>query len=293
MKVVVTGASGLLGRAVMKKAQSEGWDVVGLAFSRVGPGLVKVDLTDAAQVQALMEREKPDFVVHAAAERFPDKVENEYEKTKDLNVTASGKLASLAKSVGSRVVYISTDYVFDGTSPPYKVDDKPNPMNKYGVTKLDGERAVTTADPASIVLRIPVLYGPVTYLGESAVTTSLSSLLDSNKPATIPHYEKRCPVHVDDLASIICQLLTKLMKDPSIGGTFQWSGLEVFTKYEMVVAMAEELNLSHKHLSPNSEPSTSRPRDVHMDNSRLEQLGIKAHMPFRQGIKSCLQQWLP
>lgn len=68
----------------------------------------------------------------------------------------------------------------------------------------------------------------------------------------------------------------------------------MLTKYEMCVAMAEELDLPHKHLRPDSEPSggAPRPRDVQMDNSRLEQLGITAHVPFREGIKGCLQQWL-
>ena len=71
------------------------------------------------------------------------------------------------------VVYISTDYVFDGTSPPYQVDDKTNPLNFYGKSKLGGEEAVREVDPHAVILRVPVLYGETEYNGESAVNTLL------------------------------------------------------------------------------------------------------------------------
>ena len=90
-----------------------------------------------------------------------------------LNVTATRALAEAMNEHGGRVLYISTDYVFDGAAPPYKWDDKPNPVNAYGQLKLEGEECVLKACEENVVLRVPVLYGPVEYLGESAVTTLL------------------------------------------------------------------------------------------------------------------------
>uniref|UniRef100_A0A2P2I315 Methionine adenosyltransferase 2 subunit beta n=1 Tax=Hirondellea gigas TaxID=1518452 RepID=A0A2P2I315_9CRUS len=294
MKIVVTGASGLLGRAVVKAANAKGWTVVGLAFSRARHGLEKVDITNASQVRAVLEREQPDFVIHAAAERMPDRVENEYEKTRDLNVDASESITLIAKSVGSRVIYISTDYVFDGANPPYTADDTPQPLNKYGITKLDGENAVRNADPESLVLRVPILYGPVERLDESAVTCLLRLVQATATPASVSHYEKRYPEHVSAISDILCQLCEKVKQEPSISGIFQWSGLEQFTKYDMCVSMAEALGLSHSHITADSQPSSGAPRpyDSRMDNSKLEQLGVTSHVTFKDGIKQCLQKWL-
>ncbi|KAA0192981.1 hypothetical protein HAZT_HAZT002626 [Hyalella azteca] len=258
------------------------------------PGLEKVDITIPSQVKAVLEREQPNCIIHAAAERAPDKVENKYDETRNLNVTASENLATLARSVGSRIIYISTDYVFDGSHPPYRVDDVPEPLNKYGITKLEGEKAVLAGHPDAAVLRVPILYGPVEYLDESAVTTLLRTVQASDTPTTVSNYEKRYPMHVAAVADIVCQLVTKLLQNPSLNGIFQWSGQEQLTKYDMCVAIAEVLSLQHSHITPDNKPAPGAPRpyDSRMDNSRLEELNISAHVPFKEGIRECLQEWV-
>ncbi|XP_037782734.1 methionine adenosyltransferase 2 subunit beta-like [Penaeus monodon] len=293
MRVLVTGGSGLLGRAVMKVFKEKNWNVLGTAFSRVGQGLVKCDLTDSSSVKALIDKEKPDFIIHAAAERAPDAVENRYEETRKLNVAASGHLAAVAKRCGSKLIYISTDYVFDGTSPPYRETDTCNPLNKYGQTKLDGEKAILKEDPSACILRVPILYGPVEKVDESAVTCLLP-LLQSKVSKKVSHYEKRYPVHVRDVALILRDLVSAISKDKEISGIFQWSGKEQLTKYDMIVAMSRVLSLCHDHITPdpNPAPGAPRPYDAHMDSSRLESLGISHHTAFDVGIKECLSPWL-
>lgn len=292
-RVLVTGASGLLGRAVMKVLQESKWHTTGLAYSRVGPGLVQCDITDKDAVKRIIEKEQPSFIIHAAAERAPDAIEHKYEEACHLNVTASGHLASVAKSCGSKFIYISTDYIFDGSSPPYKTTDVPNPLNKYGQTKLEGEKAVTAEDPTACILRIPILYGPVERIDESAVTCLLK-LLQSSTPKSISHYEKRYPVHVKDIAYILRDLITTMMKDKSVSGIFQWSGKQQLTKYDMVLAMSRAFSLPHNHISPDAKavPGAPRPYDSELDRSRLEGLGISHHTDFEEGIKECLTQWL-
>ncbi|XP_063614051.1 methionine adenosyltransferase 2 subunit beta-like [Penaeus indicus] len=293
VRVLVTGGSGLLGRAVMKVFKEKNWNVLGTAFSRVGQGLVKCDLTDSSSVEVLIEKEKPDFIIHAAAERAPDAVENRYEETRKLNVAASGHLAAVAKRCGSKLIYISTDYVFDGTSPPYRETDTCHPLNKYGQTKLDGEKAILKEDPSACILRVPILYGPVEKVDESAVTCLLP-LLQSNVSKKVSHYEKRYPVHVRDVALILRDLISAISKDKEINGIFQWSGKEQLTKYDMIVAMGRVLSLSHDHITPdpNAAPGAPRPYDAQMDSSRLESLGISHHTAFDVGIKECLSPWL-
>ena len=110
------------------------------------------------------------------------------------------------------MMYISTDYVFDGSSPPYGEDDQTSPINTYGELKLDGETRTLSANPNHLVLRIPILYGPVEYLAESAVTVLFEKLKkqqseNAETNLEVSDYEIRRPAHVDDIAAICCQLV--------------------------------------------------------------------------------------
>ena len=223
MKVVITGASGLLGRQVFAEFSSlPSCSVVGLGFSRASPNITKLDLTDEAATAALLNELKPNVVIHSAAQRFPDKVEKDFEAARELNVTVSRRLAALCSKLNARLIYISTDYVFDGTAAPYSHLAVPKPANKYGETKLAGELAVLEEDSSSLCLRVPVLYGPVQDLKESALTVLLDVLKNSNSPATLSSYEVRCPAHTGDIAKILVDMVKKL--DNLEGGVYQWSG---------------------------------------------------------------------
>ena len=151
-RVLITGASGMLGRALLNEFTQNGWNCLGLAFSRARGDLVKVDLGNADEVTRVVNSFRPSVLVHAAAERRPDVVEKQPEATRSLNVTASKHLADLCSELKCFLIYISTDYVFDGSSPPYQPSDTPNPINAYGRSKLDGERAVATCHECEIKL---------------------------------------------------------------------------------------------------------------------------------------------
>lgn len=176
--MLITGASGLLGRAIMKQfSNSDKWEVLGLAHSRATEALKKVDLFDFDETKRVVNDFKPQVLIHAAAERRPDVVENDEETYMKMNVGVTKTLAKAMNELNRDVeipkhfmLYISTDYVFDGTSPPYKPLDEPNPLNKYGKSKLAGEQAMQVYHPDGGILRIPILYGNVEYLKESAVT---------------------------------------------------------------------------------------------------------------------------
>src|ERR1700742_4931119 len=129
-KVAVIGASGLLGRALVDElAQQTGWQVVATAFSRLAPGTVALDIRDAQAVEQFVEREAPDALVIAAAERRPDVCEHDPALARALNVDAVRTLAAMARKRDAWVLSISTDYVFDGTHPPYLYDAQPSPIN--------------------------------------------------------------------------------------------------------------------------------------------------------------------
>lgn len=294
-RVLVTGATGLLGRAVFKEFKMYNWNVVGCRYSRARPDFVRINLLDFAAVRRLLQDFKPHVIIHCAAERRPDVVENEFEVATQLNVAASGNLAKEAGMIGAFLIYIGTDYVFDGRKPPYHEDDIPNPLNLYGKTKLDGEKAVLQNNLMAAVLRVPVLYGDVEKLEESAVTIMFDKVQFSNKSANLDHWQQRFPTHVRDVAAVCRQLAERRVQDASIKGIFHWSGNEQMTKFEMACAMADAFNLPSSHLrSITDSPvmGAPRPQNAQLDCSRLEKLGIGQRTPFLIGIKQCLWPFL-
>lgn len=286
--VLITGASGLLGRSLVKAFQAASWKVIGLAHSRVSGDLLQADLTDTDQTAKILRENKPDVVVHSAAQRFPDKVEKDYESAYALNVTASKNLAALSDAEGAAFIFISTDYVFDGRDPPFSESAKPNPLNKYGVTKAEAEEAVLSVKADAIVLRVPVLYGGEEYAAESAVSVLCQLLNDGSKQVKASDYEIRYPSHTHDVAFIVVRLADRRLQDgDAVKGVYHWCGQEPLTKYAMVQAIAKAHALNADHVLPDREPSKGapRPRDSRLECGRLQALGISRHTPFLEGVK--------
>lgn len=291
-KVLITGASGLLGRAIFREFEGEGsWQVFGLAFSRATEKLKKVDLTNIESVTQVINDFKPSVVIHSAAERRPDVVEKREEDTKNLNVIATRNLCKAAASVGAWVLYISTDYVFDGKNPPYSETAEPTPLNKYGQSKLDGEKATLETSADNSVLRVPLLYGEVEYLGESAVTVLFEKVKVTDSQCVMSDYERRYPTSCADVAFVIRELSDNRIKNPNIKGIYHWSSNENMTKYDMAAAMAEAFGWSTDHIKADKNPSGGAPRpfNSHLSCGRLEELGIGKWTLFKDNILDILK----
>uniref|UniRef100_A0A3Q4NBJ4 Methionine adenosyltransferase 2 subunit beta n=1 Tax=Neolamprologus brichardi TaxID=32507 RepID=A0A3Q4NBJ4_NEOBR len=253
-RVLVTGATGLLGRAVCREFHSAGWTVTGTGYRRARLRLLRCDLTDEDAVRGLLHEYKPDVIVHCAAERRPDVMERHTEAAVNLNVHATSTLAKEAATCGALFLYISTDYVFDGRNPPYGEDDSPNPLNVYGRSKLEGEREALRHCPGAVVLRVPVLFGEVESVTESVVTSLYLKVQEaSEESCTLDHVLQRFPTDARDVAAVCRKLSERARQDPSIKGVFHFSGKEQMTKYEMAVAIAQAFNLPSGHLIPVSE----------------------------------------
>jgi S-adenosylmethionine synthetase len=290
MKVIVTGASGVLGTAVENALQAAGHEVTGLSHSRAGCGLVQLDLTKQDEVEKLFERIQPDWVIHCAAERRPDVAEKDVDGTKKLNVDVSGHLASLSAKLGFFLGYISTDYVFDGTSPPYLPSSPTNPLQLYGQTKRDGETAILNAQGArSVVLRVPILYGPAPQNSDSAINILIDVVLDqSGKSYKMDHYATRYPTNVLDIADFLVRLLALEKPIPTI---LHYSGAEPYTKYEICLVFAKLLGLPHKHIIPEADAptgpgATKRPRNCQLYTGETEELGVEGGLGL-----SLFEEW--
>ncbi|KAJ7634893.1 hypothetical protein FB45DRAFT_910174 [Roridomyces roridus] len=280
-KVIITGASGVLGSAVREAFRTNKPDaeLLSLSHSRSGDGLRKLDLLDSEEVEKVFRDFQPNWVIHCAAERRPDVAEKDPEGALKLNADVSGHLARLSKDLSYTFVYISTDYVFDGTSPPYAPSAKPNPLQLYGRTKLDGEVKVLGVDGAtSVVLRVPVLYGPAPNNSDTAVNILIDVVEDqSGKTYKMDHYATRYPTNVVDIGNFLVKLSAYNKPIPPI---LHYSAAEPFTKYEMCLIFAKILGLQHKHIIPDAEPptgagATTRPRDCQLYTGETENLGLE------------------
>jgi len=153
MKLLVTGAAGMLGRDVMLAAGNAGHDVVGF-------GRAELDIANADAVKRKLDLERPDVVVNCAAWTDVDGAEEAEEDAFAVNGTGAGNVAAATAEAGAAVVHISTDYVFDGAkAAPYVESDQPAPLSAYGRTKLAGEEAVAAANKRHFVVRSAGLFG--------------------------------------------------------------------------------------------------------------------------------------
>ncbi len=284
---VITGATGMLGRALLR--EFAGRSVVGTGLTRTGPNVERLDLLNEASLATFLARHQPRLVIHAAAERRPDIGEREPERTRALNVGVTATLGRLARDTGAHVLYISTDYVFDGTRPPYAPQDATNPLNFYGQTKLDGEQALFAATPEASVLRVGVLFGQVETPEESAVTTLLRDVRGP-APKAIDDWGRRYPTSTGEVAALCRNLAERHLSGTSIAGIWHWCGRERLTKYAQALALGQALGLSTAHLSPDPMPAggTPRPRDCRLDCSAAEALGLGRHVPFREALARSL-----
>ena len=197
MKILVTGAAGQLGREIVDVATGAGHDV--FAASRA-----ELDVTKPDVVRAVVLRERPAVIVHAAAWTAVDACESDGNKAMLHNGAASRFVVDAAREVGARVVYISTDYVFDGTKPtPYVETDVPNPQSVYGASKLAGEQAVDTA--IDTVVRVSWLSG---FHGANMVKTILR-IAAQQDTLTFVDDQIGCPTFADDAAKMITRLATE------------------------------------------------------------------------------------
>ncbi|RKF53232.1 Methionine adenosyltransferase 2 subunit beta [Erysiphe neolycopersici] len=290
-KVLITGATGFLGRQMIKSFERADWEVTGAGLSRAISPIIKLDLTDNDEVTEVITKiKRPCTVVHCAANRYPDKCSNDPEGTYLLNVSSSACLAAICAAKNILLIYISTDYVFSGKpgEAPYEADSKPEPSNFYGETKLKGENAVLSAfkdakkNGLCVILRVPVMYGEVTTPDESAVNVLLKNLLEAreaDKQVVMDHWAIRYPTNTEDIARVSQDIASKYFSthDKSkLPLVLQYSSEQKYTKYEMCRVFAEIMDLPVDKLVPQDKPDDAiqRPYDCHLSNRILKELNI-------------------
>lgn len=197
MQVAVIGASGLLGKYLLREWKGD--DVAGF-------GSKEVDICDAGQVNKLVDRVRPDWIVLAAAYTDVDGCESHQELAFQTNCAGAVNVAEAARDHGSRMLVVSTDYVFDGTkSTPYETDDPRNPKSVYGKSKADAEMRVGQILPGACIVRTSWLFG----VGGKCFPDTILKLAATRPELEVVNDQRGCPTYARDLARAIVQLCAK------------------------------------------------------------------------------------
>lgn len=197
MKVLVTGVKGQLGYDVMKVLKSRNIECL-------GADIEEFDITDAVKTREFITGYSPDVVVHCSAYTAVDRAEENIEVCRAVNVAGPANIAKVCKELDCKMVYISTDYVFPGTGEKYyEIDDETGPLGQYGITKLDGEKAVTDTLDKYFIVRISWVFG---INGSNFIKTMLKVGREHDEVRVV-YDQIGSPTYTADLAVLLCDML--------------------------------------------------------------------------------------
>ena len=233
MKLLVTGAAGQVGAALVALAGVEEVEAVGLDRS----GL---DITDNEAVFRAVEEHEPDIVVNAAAYTAVDRAEDEPELAFRVNRDGAEYVALACSQAGIPLIHLSTDYVFDGRkSEPYSEDDLANPLGVYGRSKWEGEDAVRAVLDSHIILRTSWVFSPH---GSNFVRTILR-LASEREELRVVSDQHGCPTSADDIARALLVISRKLVEGQNSWGAYHFAGLPPTTWFAFAQAIVDEANI--------------------------------------------------
>jgi len=236
MRILVTGASGLLGLNLSLKMTGT-HTIIGVDRSKLAGTpfeLVQADLLEPEACSRLLDEVRPDAIIHTAANANVDSCESDPEGAHLLNAELPGKLAKLCAKHDVQLIHISTDAVFDGTKDGiYTEDDIPNPLSVYAQTKLEGERAVLSVNPDAIVARVNFFGWSLT--GSRSLSEFFYNSLSAGKQANGFTDVWFCSMFVGDLADTLVRMLEK-----GLSGLYHTIGSEAITKYDFGLKIARQ-----------------------------------------------------
>jgi len=265
---LVTGASGLLGNKIVELAKND-YTVIPLHKTKpLHSNSLKLDITKAIEVLNLFSKLKPDAVIHTASETNVDKCEIQKDHALKVNVEGTRNVASACSKLGAKLIYISTDYVFDGEKGNYNEQDKPNPINYYGVTKLEGEKQVTQNCQKYFILRTSVLYG--WHPWKQNFATWVINQLKQDKEITVVEDHYNTPTLADNLAEITLEAIQK-----DLQGLYHASGSERISRYAFAKQIAKAFNLDQNLVKPIKMSQLTawvakRPKDSSLNTDKIQ-----------------------
>ena len=262
MKVLVTGVYGQLGYDVVKELEKRG-------HTAIGTDVDNMDITDAAAVRNVLTEANPDVVIHCAAYTAVDAAEENQEICRKVNVDGTQNIATVCKKLGIKMMYISTDYVFDGEGTrPWEPDDERQPLNVYGQTKYEGELAVQNTLDEYFIVRIAWVFG---INGKNFVKTMLN-LAKSHDHLTVVNDQYGSPTFTYDLAKLLVDMIVT-----DRYGIYHATNEGICTWYEFACEIFKQagVNVDVQPVTSDAFPvKAKRPSNSRMSKDKLEQNGF-------------------
>jgi dTDP-4-dehydrorhamnose reductase len=290
-RLLVIGASGLLGSRIVEIAR-EDYDVIPLHNTKpLHPDSLKLDITNRKEVFNLLRKTKPDVLIHTAAETNVDRCETQKHLAWKINVEGTRNVAEAYSKIGSRMVYISTDYVFDGEKGLYVEEDTPNPINHYGVTKLEGEKQVKKLCKNYVILRTSVLYGWHSWK-QNFVTWVINSL-KQKKEISIVEDHFNTPTLADNLAEITIEAIQK-----NLQGLYHASGSQRISRYQFAQQITKIFNLNQSLTKPIKMKqitawTAKRPKDSSLNINKIKNLLKTKPLNITEGLEKMKESAYP
>lgn len=259
-RILVTGSNGLLGQKITDACLVDG-DVELIATStglnrhpaKYGYIYEDLDIRDRERLIELVEKHRPDAIIHTAAMTNVDTCEVEKELCTALNVDAVAIIASVCENYNIHLIHLSTDFIFDGEDGPYTEDADPNPLSYYGLTKLQAENLLKASACRWAILRTIIVYGIVSDMSRSNIVLWAKGALEKGVPINVVNDQWRMPTLAEDLATA-CILAVK----KEAQGVFNTSGKDLMSIIEIVERVADHYGLDKSLINPISAESLNQ-----------------------------------
>jgi len=283
--IIITGARGQLGSEL--ESRSHDFD-----YNMIFTDLPELDLTDKDSTGKFIEEHQPEFVINCAAYTAVDKAETEKDKARLINVTAVDNLAAICNRSGSTLIHISTDFVFPGnTASPLTEEDRTDPVNYYGLTKLEGEKVALKSCEKTLVVRTSWLYSSY---GNNFVKTMLRIAQDRDE-INVVFDQAGSPTYAYDLADSILKILSGIhdgtFSIEKVKGIYHYSNEGVASWYDFARSIFEIRNIPVKVnpiLTSDYPTPARRPAFSVLDKSKIKQV-FGMEIPYwKDSLSKCL-----
>ena len=252
------------------------------------PNSLQIDITNKKHVTKLFNDLKPEIVIHTASETDVDKCEIEKEHAWNVNVHGTRNIAEACREINAKIICISTDYVFDGEKGLYDEEDCPNPINHYGVTKLEAEKQVIKNCSNYAVLRTSVLYG--WHPSKMNFATWVISKLEKKQEITVVEDHYNTPTLADNLAEMAIEVAER-----NLQGLYHASGCERISRFEFAREIARTFSLNLGLIKPLKMSElkawvAKRPRDSSLSTKKIQKQLITKPLNITEGLRKLKEE---
>ena len=284
LRFLVTGAAGFVGRQIARDLAESGRVYSGYNRTRPDTGIpVPMDISREDDIESAIRKARPDVIIHCAAVADVNLCERERDLATRINATATGAIARQAAKTRAFLVYISTDYVFDGKNGMRRESDATGPVNHYGATKLEGERRVQEEASKWCIARICVPYG--THPERRDFLSHVAGECSAGREFPSPVDQHISPTYLPNLSRMVIEIGTR-----NIAGTVHLAGATRVSRYEMARMLAEKLGLDASLVRPVSMSdmkswTAKRPHDTSLDTSKAAKMLKEKPLGIEPGLE--------